>query len=119
MSVHAARDMCFGTGEPLASFAVLRTSDMDAEVLTVATDPARRGAGLAGRVLQAARAECERWALRDIFLEVAEDNADARALYKRLGFQPIGRRPGYYVRAGGRMAAVTYGLSLPAGARRA
>ena len=112
MSRHTARDLCLGAGEPLASFAVLRTSDVDAEVLTVATDPARRGCGLAGDVLDAAHAACRARGLRDVFLEVAEDNAPARALYERLAYRPIGRRPGYYARPGGRMAAITYALSL-------
>jgi ribosomal-protein-alanine N-acetyltransferase len=112
MAVHVARDLCLGTGEPLASFAVIRRSDVDAEVLTVATRPDARGRGLAGEVLQAVADRLREDGLRDLFLEVAEDNAPARALYARLGFQPIGRRPGYYTRPGGRMAAITYSLVL-------
>ena len=112
MSRHLARDLCLGAGEPLASFAVLRSSDVDAELLTIATDPARRGAGLAGAVLGEGIRVCRARGLRDLFLEVAEDNDAARALYARLGFEAIGRRPGYYSRAGGRVAAVTYGLAL-------
>lgn len=112
MSRHLLRDLCVGAGEPLASFAVLRNSDVDADVLTVATDPARRGAGLARAVLEAAHAHCRAAGLRDVFLEVAEDNASARALYGGLGYEAVGRRPGYYARPEGRMAAITYGLSL-------
>ena len=112
MSRHLKRDICLGAGEPLASFAILRVSDVDAEVLTIATDPARRGTGLARAVLGEGVRVCRARGLRDLFLEVAEDNATARALYARLGFSAIGRRPGYYHRAGGRMAAVTYGLAL-------
>ena len=115
MSRHLVRDLCVGAGEPLASFAILRTSDVDAEVLTVATDPARRGCGLGRAVLEAAHARCRAAELRDVFLEVAEDNAAARALYAALGYRPIGRRPGYYQREGGRVAAITYGLSLEGG----
>ena len=36
-----------------------------------------------------------------MFLEVAEDNAAARALYDALGFEEVGVRPGYYERPGG------------------
>ncbi|MEM7728721.1 MAG: GNAT family N-acetyltransferase [Pseudomonadota bacterium] len=116
MAVHAARDLCLGADVcgTLVSFAVLRRSDVDAEVLTVATDPAARGRGAAGRVLAEARERLCAQGLRHIFLEVAEDNASAKALYDRLGFRPIGRRPGYYRRPGGRMAAVTYSLVLDA-----
>jgi len=34
-------------------------------------------------------------------LEVAIDNEPAIALYMEFGFQPVGRRPGYYAGAGG------------------
>ncbi|MGB3455580.1 MAG: GNAT family N-acetyltransferase [Litorimonas sp.] len=112
MAVHLSRDLCLGCGDPLSSFAVLRRSDVDAEVLTVATAPGERGRGQAGQVLEAAIRTLSESGLRDLFLEVAEDNAPARALYARLGFQPIGRRPGYYARPGGRMAAVTYSRGL-------
>jgi ribosomal-protein-alanine N-acetyltransferase len=33
-----------------------------------------------------------------LFLEVAEDNAPARALYAQAGFEEVGRRKGYYAR---------------------
>jgi len=112
MAVHVARDLCLGTDDPLSSFAILRRSDIDAEILTVATHPQQRGQGLAEAVLRAAAAECRADGLRHIFLEVAEDNAAARALYQRLGFAPIGRRPAYYAREGGRVAAITYSFQL-------
>lgn len=112
MAVHVARDLCLGVGDPLASFAILRRSDIDAEILTVATDPAARAQGLAGQVLSAAADEYTAAGLRHIFLEVAEDNAAARTLYQRLGFVPMGRRPAYYARPNGRIAAITYSLAL-------
>jgi len=112
MAVHVTRDLCLGVGEPLASFTILRRSDIDAEILTVATNPAHRGQGLAGQVLTAAEEQYRVAGLRHIFLEVAEDNVSARTLYERLGFVPMGRRPGYYARAEGRVAAITYSREL-------
>jgi len=112
MAVHVSRDLCIGTGDPLGSFAILRRSDIDAEILTIATDPDCRRQGLAGVLLEAAREQLNSDSLRHIFLEVAEDNEAARALYERLGYQPIGRRPSYYARPKGRVAAVTYALDL-------
>ena len=48
-----------------------------------------------------------------LFLEVAEDNAAARALYDRAGFRPIGRRKAYYARPdGGRTDALVLGRDL-------
>lgn len=112
MAVHVTRDLCLGIGEPLSSFAILRHSDIDAEILTVATDPAVRGQGLAAEVLRAAEDHYRVAGLRHIFLEVAEDNVSARSLYERLGFAPMGRRPGYYARPTGRVAAITYSRNL-------
>lgn len=112
MAVHVGRDLCLGLGAPLMSFAILRRSDIDAEILTVATDPNARGQGLAAHVLVAAEAQYRAAGLRTLFLEVAEDNMSARRLYKRLGFVPLGRRPGYYARPEGRMAAITYSRDL-------
>lgn len=112
MAVHVGRDLCLGIGAPLTSFAILRRSDIDAEILTVATDPDARGQGLAGQVLIAAEEHYRAAGLRHIFLEVAEDNASARGLYDRLGFVPMGRRPGYYARPEGRVAAITYARDL-------
>lgn len=112
MAMHVGRDLCLGIGEPLQSFAILRRSDVDAEILTVATTPDARGQGLAAQILEMAAKELCATGLRHIFLEVAEDNASAQALYARLSYRPIGRRPGYYKRAGGRVAALTYSLDL-------
>jgi N-acetylglutamate synthase len=51
------------------------------------TDAARRGEGLAGRVLAALAAEAERRGLTRAFLQVQEPNAPARNLYRRAGFR--------------------------------
>ena len=90
----------------------------EAEILTLATHPAARRQGharaLVARFLTAAqRAGAER-----VFLEVAEDNAPARALYAGCGFSAAGRRPGYYRSAAGAPVAaliLARGLDAPAG----
>ena len=52
------------------------------------------------RELHAERAEA-------LFLEVDETNVPALALYRRLGFREVGKRPAYYDRAeGGRSGAL-------------
>jgi ribosomal protein S18 acetylase RimI-like enzyme len=50
------------------------------------TSPARRGEGLAGRVLAGLAAEAGQRGFTRAFLQVMEDNAPARALYRRAGF---------------------------------
>jgi ribosomal-protein-alanine N-acetyltransferase len=66
------------------------------EVLTLAVDPTARRRGVGTCLLGTAIA----WALSGgaatAFLEVAEDNRAAQALYARAGFLPVGRRPRYY-----------------------
>ncbi len=79
-----------------AGFILGRVVVDEAEVLTLAVDPAARRQGLGRRLvaafLDAARA---RQATR-AFLEVAADNDAALALYLQAGFAICGRRTGYY-----------------------
>ena len=75
--------------------------------------PAHRGQGVGRRLLEATIERARTLAAVSLFLEVAEDNDVARTLYRSAGFQPIGRRPGYYRRsAGPPMAALTLALAL-------
>ena len=48
----------------------------------------------------------------DLWLEVAETNAPARALYHRLGFSPVGRRAGYYADQGAPVDALVLRTAL-------
>ncbi|WP_323020149.1 GNAT family N-acetyltransferase [Pararhodobacter sp.] len=95
------------------AFALGRVVAGEAELLTLATDPGARRQGLARASLaEFDRAARERGAL-SAFLEVAEDNAAARALYVACGWTQQGRRPGYYVAPGGeRIAALILCKSL-------
>jgi ribosomal-protein-alanine N-acetyltransferase len=46
-------------------------------------------------------------------LEVAEDNAAARALYVKLGYEEAGRRHAYYGGEGGPVDAIVMRRTLP------
>jgi [ribosomal protein S18]-alanine N-acetyltransferase len=84
-----------------------RAAAGEAELLTLATDPALRRQGLARALLARFDAEARARGAETAFLEVAEDNAPARALYAACGWDAAGRRPGYYARPGGdRVAAL-------------
>lgn len=65
-------------------------------VLKVATHPLFQGRGLATELLAQALAEVERARARGLLLEVRPSNRGAVALYRRLGYRVIGRRPRYY-----------------------
>lgn len=85
-------------------FILMRVVLDEAEILTLAVRPAARGAGLGGRLAGQGAVRAAQAGATRIFLEVAEDNAAARALYDRAGFRQIGRRRGYY--DGGRTDAL-------------
>lgn len=67
----------------------------EAEILTLAVHPDRRRQGVAQRLIATAHAQVAGRA-DAAFLEVAADNAAARALYDRAGYRLVGTRSGYY-----------------------
>ncbi len=77
-------------------YALARRLGPDAELLLIATDPAQRQRGMAAALLAALEAELAQTGSDVLFLEVAEGNTAARALYDRAGFAEIGRRRAYY-----------------------
>ena len=81
-------------------FALFQVIAPEAELLTIAIDPPAQGRGLGRIALETAMVLAAERGAETMFLEVAEDNAPARALYDRLGFTQTGRRRGYYARAG-------------------
>lgn len=68
----------------------------EAELQNLAVLPAYRRRGVARALLQELLAEAARRGCACVFLEVAEQNAPAQALYARFGFLPVGRRRGFY-----------------------
>lgn len=82
-------------------FILIRTVADEAEILTLAVRPSGRRQGLGARLVRTATDRAAATGATRMFLEVAEDNAPARALYGALGFEAAGRRPRYYPRAEG------------------
>lgn len=96
-------------------FALVQVIAPEAEILTIAVDPSAQGQGLGAALLQRVMSAAVAAGAQDLFLEVAADNAAARALYARAGFAQTGVRRGYYVRANqARVDALTLGRELPA-----
>lgn len=114
MAAHTQKDMCFGIerGETLGAFIILSAAAGQAEILTIATAARARRKGLARALLSGAEAALQKRKISELFLEVAEDNAAAIALYRGAGFTPMGRRPAYYRRAQGRVAAISFSKTL-------
>lgn len=82
-------------------FVLIQVASDQAEILTLAVRPAARRKGVATALVETAARRAALVGAGRLFLEVAEDNLAARALYARLGFESVGRRPGYYARASG------------------
>jgi ribosomal-protein-alanine N-acetyltransferase len=85
-------------GRTLAGFILSRLAGGEAEILSVAVAPSRRGRGLARKLLDLHLRRLAGLGATAVFLEVDEDNAPARRLYDRARFRDVGRRPAYYAR---------------------
>ncbi|WP_424927393.1 GNAT family N-acetyltransferase [Amaricoccus tamworthensis] len=77
-------------------FALGRAAGPEAELLTLAVDPSRRREGIGSNLLAGFEETAASRSVAEIFLEVAEHNSPARALYRRAGYDDVGRRAGYY-----------------------
>ena len=80
----------------LLGFVILRLAGPEGEVYNIAVAPEIRGRGIGRRLLQSALDRAERKGTRLVFLEVREGNLPAQALYRSLGFRPVGLRKKYY-----------------------
>ena len=76
------------------------TGGPQAEVVTLAVEPARWGRGTGTALLTALVDEAARRGCAEVLLEVREDNPRARRLYLRQGFAEAGIRRGYYQPSG-------------------
>lgn len=83
-------------GDAATGFALGRIAGPEAELLTLAVRPERRRRGIGRRLVAAFEVAAARRGAEEAFLEVAETNAAARALYAAAGYTEVGRRPGYY-----------------------
>lgn len=92
-----------GAGAP-EGFILSRVAADEAEVLSIAVSPDRRGEGIGGRLMDAHREMLKFERARMLFLEVEDTNASALALYRRQGFQEVARRDAYYRKADGTAA---------------
>lgn len=86
---------CFLIEEPEA-FLLGRVIADEAELLTLAVAPAARRQGTGARLVRAFLDGARARGGATAFLEVAADNAAARALYQKAGWRESGLRKGYY-----------------------
>jgi len=80
----------------LVAFIMAQTIAGESDILTVATAPEHRRKGLGATLIGALINRLGERGVSRVTLDVAEDNAPARALYRSFGFTEDGRRPRYY-----------------------
>lgn len=108
---------CFLLEEP-GGFLLGRAIADEAELLTLVVDPALRRGGIARRLVRRFAETAAQRGATHAFLEVAEENGPARALYDSLGWKGAGRRRGYYTTPDGK-ACDALVLHWPTGAPEA
>lgn len=91
-----------------AGFALALVTVDEAELLLIGVQQAARGTGQGRQLLHALHNSLAQRGVGRVFLEVAADNAAARALYLSCGYRQIGSRPGYYRTADGVTDAILY-----------
>jgi len=88
-------------GNALIGYAgMMFSGGTQADVVTLAVNPARWGEGTGAALLTALIDEADKRGNEEVLLEVREDNPRARQLYLRHGFTEIGIRRGYYQPSG-------------------
>lgn len=98
----AATSLIAVAGDPKVAigFVIGQLAADEAEILSIGVAPNWQRSGLGTRLLEGLARAAQRGEAKRVFLEVAEDNVPAAALYRKLGFVEAGRRKGYYERAG-------------------
>jgi ribosomal-protein-alanine N-acetyltransferase len=91
--------------EPVA-FGLALAAGADAELLTIATDPALRRSGWGGHIFRALDGEARARGLERWILEVSRNNIAGQRLYRSNGFVEIGVRKAYYKTGEGRVDAL-------------
>ena len=92
-------------GEPVG-FLLTRNAADEAEIVSIGTRPSVQRRGVARQLLERTVASLGAKGVRYLFLEVAASNVAAQGLYRALDFSEVGRRRGYYKRAGGTEDAI-------------
>ncbi len=88
-------ERCDGVGVVVGAIVVWLVVD-EAHIATLAVHPDYRRRGIATQLLETALRECARLGMCSATLEVRATNLEAQALYRRFGFDIVGRRRAYY-----------------------
>ncbi len=84
--------------DAIAGYVVALDAADEGEILNLAVAPAGRRNGLGRALVEGVLEALAERGVRQVYLEVRESNAPARALYAAHGFREVGRRKQYYRR---------------------
>jgi len=82
-------------------FALGRIAGPEAELLTIAVHPDAQNASHGTRLMDDFLCKATTLGAKDIFLEVAENNPSAIALYRKSGFKQVAKRKEYFKQING------------------
>lgn len=85
-------------GETVLGYVGSQSVMGEADMLNLAVAPEARRCGIATALVNALIDALRERGVHRLTLEVRASNDAARALYEGLGFQQVGRRPGYYLK---------------------
>ena len=88
-------------GREILGFIIAQIAADEAEILTIGVAPDQQRHGIGRQLVEGAARSASRSEARRLFLDVADSNVAARALYASCGFAEIGRRKAYYTLPGG------------------
>lgn len=91
-----ARYLVACDGETVCGIASLYLTADESELINLAVLPAFRGRGVAQALLDGMFASARASGCTSMFLEVAASNAAAQNLYRKNGFEAVGKRVGFY-----------------------
>jgi ribosomal-protein-alanine N-acetyltransferase len=86
--------------QEIVAYASMRVIIDEIHLLKIAVAPACRRLGIAYRFLRDTLNLTARQDIKSAFLEVRSSNIAGLCLYRKLGFETIGNRPGYYPDSG-------------------
>lgn len=92
-----------GAGLPrqIGAFALAQVASDEAEILSIGVAAPWQRLGVGTKLIDGIKRAAVRAGALKIFLEVAESNSAAIALYAKNGFTEVGRRKAYYTKADG------------------
>ena len=88
-------------GRIVVGFVIAQIAADEAEILSVGVAPEHQRHGVGRQLVEGTARSAIRSDARRLFLDVADSNVAARALYASCGFVEVGRRKSYYTLPGG------------------